>query len=385
MDRAQRLGITRVTDITRLDRLGIPVFASIRPNAALNSLCVNAGKGMTEQEARVGAYMESIEFAVAEYGASGLEVVQASARETLDGPQRPDAILDLCPAMGAHIPLDAPMACVLAEEIRTGVSCLVPAELVFLPLPRSLAPNRYFGENSNALSSGNTLLEATVHALTEIIERDILAFHAFRDDTVLVREETLPAEATELMAKIRKAGLQLYIRYRPNLFQMPWFTAMIAEPEAGTLLFMNGGYGCHPNRSIAILRAITEAVQARLGFIHGGRDDLAVTAHKFARYSREEHHALIRKTLESVSRTENAIAFEDIVDHSDRAFSLQAAYRFLVEALEAAELTRILRVVYTAPEDTLQVVRLLVPGAEFWTEGARRVGRRLREHVQRTL
>ena len=44
------LGISRVTDITRLDRLGLPVFASIRPRGL--SLRVHAGKGFTAVDAR---------------------------------------------------------------------------------------------------------------------------------------------------------------------------------------------------------------------------------------------------------------------------------------------------------------------------------------------
>ena len=54
---AANLGITRVTDTTWLDRIGIPVYASIRPNAAVGSLCVNAGKGLRDVEAKIGAYM----------------------------------------------------------------------------------------------------------------------------------------------------------------------------------------------------------------------------------------------------------------------------------------------------------------------------------------
>ncbi|HSE22879.1 MAG TPA: hypothetical protein VLB68_14525, partial [Pyrinomonadaceae bacterium] len=64
---SRQLGISRVTDITRLDCIGVPVFASIRPEAHPGSLCVNAGKGITVAEARVGAYMEAVEYAFAEY------------------------------------------------------------------------------------------------------------------------------------------------------------------------------------------------------------------------------------------------------------------------------------------------------------------------------
>src|SRR5579862_6644062 len=70
---AEKLGISRVTDISRLDRVGVPVFASIRPGAQRGSLCVNAGKGLTAAEARVGAAMEAIEFAMAEFGTPGIE------------------------------------------------------------------------------------------------------------------------------------------------------------------------------------------------------------------------------------------------------------------------------------------------------------------------
>src|SRR3954447_17330325 len=77
---ARALGISRVTDVTRLDTVGVPVFASIRPDTQPGSLCVNAGKGLRADEARVGAYMEAIEFAFAEYNRGGLEVVHAPAR-----------------------------------------------------------------------------------------------------------------------------------------------------------------------------------------------------------------------------------------------------------------------------------------------------------------
>src|SRR5262249_43407266 len=109
---ARNLGITRVTDITRLDCLGVPVFASIRPDAQPGSLCVNAGKGLTIDEARVGAYMEAIEYAFAEYNRASLKVSIATARDVYDGATRPEAILDFCPVMGTEIELDAPLACV---------------------------------------------------------------------------------------------------------------------------------------------------------------------------------------------------------------------------------------------------------------------------------
>ncbi len=387
----ERLGITRVTDTTRLDRVGIPVFASIRPGAERGSLCVNAGKGITAEDARAGATLEAIEFALAEYGASDLEVVRATAREVLDGrpcPEGgpPEAILDFCPLLHARIPLDAPLACVPAEDLlpdgRPSGGCLVPAELVFLPAPRSLVPRPYFGANSNGLSSGNTLEEATLHALAEVIERDVLSFQSFRDETRLVREETLPAEAGQLAALLHRAGLQLYVRWRPNPYCIPWFVATIVDPAQSSTLCVNGGYGCHPHRAIALVRAITEAAQSRLSLIHGGRDDLAWRTRELDRLTEPERDAWARGHAARASRREGVVDYDTIPDHSARARDIPSATRLLVDALTRAGFRRILRVVYTAPGDDLQVVRVLVPGAESWADTGGRVGPRLRDFVR---
>ena len=58
------LGITRVARQTGLDRIGIPCFAAIRPNAA--TLAVNQGKGVDDDAAEASAVMEAAEYCVAE-------------------------------------------------------------------------------------------------------------------------------------------------------------------------------------------------------------------------------------------------------------------------------------------------------------------------------
>ena len=52
-------GITRIADLTRLDRVGLPVVQCVRPNA--RSLSVSQGKGLDLISAKVSALMESIE------------------------------------------------------------------------------------------------------------------------------------------------------------------------------------------------------------------------------------------------------------------------------------------------------------------------------------
>jgi ribosomal protein S12 methylthiotransferase accessory factor len=55
------IGVTRVAEISGLDRLGIPVYSAIRPGSQQGAISVYAGKGATPVEARVSVIMESVE------------------------------------------------------------------------------------------------------------------------------------------------------------------------------------------------------------------------------------------------------------------------------------------------------------------------------------
>jgi len=376
------LGVTRVTEITRLDRIGIPVCVAVRPGARPGSLCVSAGKGLTVLEARVGAWMEAIEFALAEPRAAEMEVHEATARDVLDGHTRPDAILDFCPVLTAEIPLDAPLPCVAADELVSGAQALVPAEIVFLP-PDSRAPSRYFTAGSNGLASGNTLLEATVHGLAELIERDICAFHSLRDRSVSVRIASLPPPASDLAAAVHEASLRLIVRHLPNEFGLPCFSALMIDREAHSPCFVNGGFGCHPHRDIALVRAICEAAQSRLSVIHGGRDDLTDQARRFRGRDETRQQDYWSRACAMSATREREIDADAVVDRAGEAQNLSSAYEVLAESLLRAGMGLICRIALTRPGDELQVVRIVAPGLEEFNAFTPRVGRRLRDHVSR--
>jgi len=53
------IGITRLANVTGLDRIGIPVYMAIRPNS--RSIAVSQGKGIDPSHAKASALMESVE------------------------------------------------------------------------------------------------------------------------------------------------------------------------------------------------------------------------------------------------------------------------------------------------------------------------------------
>ncbi len=58
------MGITRIANVTGLDRTGVPVVMVCRPNA--RSLAVSQGKGLTLDAAKASGVMEAIELYHAE-------------------------------------------------------------------------------------------------------------------------------------------------------------------------------------------------------------------------------------------------------------------------------------------------------------------------------
>ena len=54
-------GITRIADITDLDRIGLPVFTVIRPTAEDGAISVYGGKGISKIHAKASGMMEAFE------------------------------------------------------------------------------------------------------------------------------------------------------------------------------------------------------------------------------------------------------------------------------------------------------------------------------------
>jgi len=380
---ATRIGISRVTDITRLDRVGLPVYTSVRPRAMRGSLCVNAGKGTRHLEAKVGAYMEAIEFALAEPPAYELTIVSRTPRDFLTDNCESLGLLDFCPLFRAKLSLDDPIKAVEAVELIAKKSCFLPAELVFFPFPAGWQKFSYFGSNTNGLASGNDVLEATIHAIFEIIERDCRSFQFLRDSSRPVVLSSLPPEVHAVFTAIVSAGLQTSLRYCLTEVGVPYFSAIVVEAGTDDPKWVNTGYGCHALKEIAATRAFCEALQSRLSSIHGARDDLYTRHLQFQDWSESKKKAYLRKAHQHLSDLEEQITWTEIPDWKGSFRSLDDLIQLLLNKLQEVGFSRVCRVILSPPKCLVKVVRILIPGMEYFTHDTPRAGRRLNEYVCR--
>lgn len=273
----RRVPITRVTDISPLDPVGLPVWVAVTPLA--KDLTTHAGKGRHALAARVSAIMEAIERTSAESIPEDRTVEMAHWE--LAG-HRPRGCLPVDPTR-YNLPFDTRYShdgvfrWVLGYDLVGQSSRWIPVDLVVSPPEEGICT----GVETNGLAAGNTYTEATLHAIYELIERySAMRFDywdRFGDSAVrpscMVDPATLPAESRAWVDRIETFGLRIGIRDETLELGVPVFRAIIFDPyfpleDVGAAV----GFGADLNAERAMLRAITEAVQSRCSIIQGARD-----------------------------------------------------------------------------------------------------------------
>jgi YcaO-like protein with predicted kinase domain len=343
---ARRAGITRIAELTGLDTLGIPVFAAIRPMG--RSLSTQQGKGTSALAAKVSALMESLETWSAEHLA--LPVIRASARALGDRAVDVRAL----PRPRGRLDRDARWRWVSGWDLAGDRPVLVPEQAVTLDTTFRAPP--VFDISSNGLASGNLLVEAIVHGLCEVIERDAeAAWRRAGSDRRIVLDSIPDPACRALIDRITQAGARVFVWDVAGAgAAVPVIGAAImedpGEPAWRTLGFYQG-FGAHWLPEIAIARALTEAAQTRLTYIAGARDDFFPID-----YERATDPALLAALWQQFgSPCDEPVAFDDLPRLPAR--SLGDALVQLV-----ATQRQVIAVDLTHPALGVPVVKVIVPG-----------------------
>jgi YcaO-like protein with predicted kinase domain len=370
-----RMGITRLANVTGLDCIGIPVVMCCRPNS--RSLAVSQGKGLDLDSAKASALMESVEGYHAENVLLPLKLASyraLRARHTVVDPER----LPRCP--DGAFSLDRPLLWVEGEDWIQKERVWVPFQLVHMMYTSSLRFDLdSFTATSTGLASGNNVSEAVSHAVCEIIERD--AAHWFsllpeeeRESSRVDLDTVDHPDCREALGRFERAGMAVGVWDITGRLGLPAFECLIMNRDENPLWpqFASGGFGCHPVRQIALLRAMTEAAQSRLTAISGGRDDMARS--EYARHRHEENLRVMRPR----ARRQGARPYSTAPSFEHETF--EEDIQMELGRLRQAGFDRAVVVNLTHPELGIAVVRVIVPGAEV--EPPEGFGRRAAEVSQ---
>ena len=350
-------GITRIADVTGLDRIGIPVTLAIRPNS--RSVAVSQGKGMTLADAKASAMMEAIEIWHAEHFDKpvlyGTEANLGKQHKILETGRLPLV-------KNVEYQETEPLLWVEGIEFFSQEKALVPYEMVHADYTRPAPPFRsIFHASTNGLASGNHRLEAICHALTELIERDALTlWHDLQSSAraaTRIDVNTLEnPQCIELLHRYSEAGLECGLWDVTSDIAVPCVMAVIRERD-GTIGHMGLGSGCHLDSGVATRRALTEAAQTRLNYVSGARDDLDLSEYDAEGLADKNAFA-----NELFSYSENRRQFDDLP--SNIFTSLEEDLNYLLACFKDVGISEVIAVELTQPQHGVEVYRMVVPGLE---------------------
>lgn len=265
-DNRSSYGVSRVSSIGNQDRLGLPIFNVVRPDAMLGNLTVSTGKGRSAQASAVSALAEAYE---RHWGEPRQQAAGLRHRSSL-GPSATKIGPDRLAGMNRPEQEREVMQWMACWDLTRDREVYLPAEHLLNPYRSPVGPG-----SSDGLAAGCCLAEGVLHALLELIERDACSFGVFLATGSVVEHNALPTFTRDLIDQVQGAGIEVTIQAFPAVLGIPVFRAVLDDTVAMDPALICAGQGAHLVPSVAVDRALLEAAQTRACVISGGREDLA--------------------------------------------------------------------------------------------------------------
>lgn len=257
--------MTSPEDITGTDDIGIPVFSIGRPGAAAGKYY--NGKGPTAEQAEASALMEAMERYSAEQRDED-EVAYGTLAQALDIGHAIDPADLILPVNVLDRYRDAEIAWVEGHELFRGEPIWVPACAVFYPYVPD-TDLQLFRYHTNGLATGNTIEEAILHSLLELIERDAWSIAEEHNRACNDIRVSPDSAAGALIGKFRAQGVEIHLKNLTSDIGVPTIGAAADDVKTKDPEMLTIGVGTHLNPEIACIRALTEVAQSRTTHKHG--------------------------------------------------------------------------------------------------------------------
>jgi ribosomal protein S12 methylthiotransferase accessory factor len=337
----------------------MPVVAVYRPNS--RSAVVSHGKGRDLVTAKISGIMEAIERYHAERILLPLKFGSltdlVSTHSVVDATSLPEQ-------EGARFSRTSRLYWIEGDDLLTHRRVWLPLEVVHLDLTvPAMRGGGLFPVRSTGLAAGFEIQEALCNSLCEVIERDAatLWFLSEGSSQAATRIDlaTIDDEACQtLIEAIIAADLSVAVWHATSDIRVAAFICGVADCalESEHPLAIAWGFGCHPDRRIALLRALMEALQARVTMISATSEDVHeadFTGHH--RHDAERWRNCMASGRGDVSyHTVPTQPFGNWADMAD----------WILGRLAAAGILAAIVIDLTRPEYRIPVTRVVVPGLE---------------------
>ncbi|MGD1835271.1 MAG: YcaO-like family protein [Nitrososphaeraceae archaeon] len=404
----KKIGITRISDITYMDKLYIPNYSAVLPGTD-DYIWVYSGKGPTKKHAKASAVMESIERYSALPNFYKKKFIQGTHNELSKSHKilHPNEIIEPTSIQYSN---EMIMDYVEGYDLINQETILVPSTLsLFRYTPSYPSINPFAFHHTNGLASGNVIEEAICHALCEVIERDAISlaqlqtsaipYHILHNIILNLKRNNLNIQnihkekfvddnsifpdvelsdleyepVRKLIKKFDKFHIPLSIKNITSDIGIPTFNVGCVEWISENYGYLAEGHGTHPDKRIALMRAITEVSQTRTANIHGARDDLR-------KINYGDNNSDDKNSWQFM-QSKDKIKFSEINTYTNN--NILDDIKLILNNLKKAGLQKAIVIDLTNDEIKIPVVRVIVPGMETFKISKSVIGNRARRFFKR--
>ena len=365
-------GITRIADITDLDRIGLPIYTAIRPTAEDGAVSIYGGKGITKDHAKASAMMEGFERYSAERQDIDETIIASLSEIEEFGEYIDPKSLNLPKEFEKKDISDLSLEWSKSIDLISNREYYIPTNAIYHPYISKDDSQSLFKSNTNGLASGNILEEAILHGIFEVIERDAWSiFELTHKNYAQIDISSIENEIIiDIIEKFESEGIKIKLMDFTADIKIPTIAASADDTITKDAGLLTLGMGTHLDPEVAILRALTEVAQSRATQINGAREDTVI-----ADFAREAGYERMKRINKFYFRDEEEqIKLSDIENKSTS--SITRDIEIVKDELVSNDIQKILYSNLTRPELDVSVVRVVIPEMELYTIDPSRAGYR---------
>ena len=361
----ETVGMMSFRNATEVDRIGIQVFTCdrIRPDGSMTS---HTGKGVSPIQAQVSITMESIERYCSEFKEEYLDKLVRGSYNHLKSRFNVLDPRSMILSGLSDYDHDLEVNWTWGWDLSKEEEILVPACAVYHPFHEDKV--LMMNTHTNGIAAGNTMEEAVIHGLAEVVERDAWSIAQYTQhfhDAIFIEDDRENDFIIGIFEKFEKAGIEIVAKDLTTDVGIPVVAAFSRDLQHRTMETIDG-LGAHLDPKVATVRALLEIATTRALFIQKyGLEGMCETAPLYLRQGEDENFRFYAYNQKGIKELEVGYS-TDIYD------DIQS----MIAKLRARGLDRVIAVNLTRSDVDIPTVRMIVPGMETFCFDKTRVGER---------
>jgi len=358
-------GMMSFRNATEVDRIGIQVFTCdrIRPDGSMTS---HTGKGVSPIQAQVSITMEAIERYCSEFRKEYLEKLVKGSYRNLKSKFNILDPEDLILSRFSDYDDGKEIYWIRGCDLSGEEDILVPACAVYHPYHEDNM--LLMSTHTNGIAAGNTIEEAVIHGLAEVIERDAWSIAQYSrqfHDAIFIEGVPENEFIIGVFEQFEKAGIEIVAKDLTTDVGMPVVAAFSRDLFYLTMSPIDG-FGAHVDPRVATVRALLEIATTRALFIQKyGLQGMCETVPLYLRHGEEDDPRFCAHLQKGIKELEVGYSSDILEDIQN-----------MISRLRARGLNRMIAVDLTRSDVGIPTVRMIVPGMETYCFDKTRVGER---------